>query len=514
MKKIITITTAVLLTTLMTAQNRYDALRYSQIFYEGSAKSISMGNAMTSIGGDLGTVSINPASAGIYRYSEFMFTPSTINTHAETSYLGVNSNEVFNRIGVSSIGYVTPLSGIRTGRDFKGLNLSITMNKLNNFNSRTSAGGSTSNSSWLSAVAANTNGINSALLDIQSVGDTDPFYRSGASWRSVLAWNSNLLDRLPDSNSDYIAATENIEGNTIVMGGPLNQKFERECTGGTSEYAVTLSGNANDKFFFGVSFGLQSLRYTDWQFYSESAVNVADFDSKFKSFEHIYRQTTTGTGINAKAGIIFAPGNGFRMGVSLATPTYMTMREEWQESIYAEYSDNYNVSIDSPKGTYEYVVISPARANIGISYIFGNKGALSFDYEGVNYNGIRMNDSDSYANEFDDENDLIKSDFKNTSNIRMGAEFRPTKSVSLRAGYSYYQNPEKDYGYDTQFISCGAGFRVGNGFFADLGIQKRLSNKEEFTLYNDIAEQPLMAAPIGETSYSAWKILATIGFRF
>ena len=45
MKKTITLTIAVLLTTLMTAQNRYDALRYSQNFYEGSAKSIAMGNA-------------------------------------------------------------------------------------------------------------------------------------------------------------------------------------------------------------------------------------------------------------------------------------------------------------------------------------------------------------------------------------------------------------------------------------------------------------------------------------
>ncbi len=516
MKKTITLTIAVLLTTLMTAQNRYDALRYSQNFYEGSAKSIAFGNAMTSIGGDLGIISINPAAAGVYRYSEFMFTTTLTNTLAETSYLGSNSDKGFSRLGISSVGYVNAMKYNKKRSNLKGLNFSITMNKLNNYNSRSSARGTTDQTSWLSSVAFNTNGINSSELDIQNTGDTYPFYHSGAAWRSVLAWNTNLLDRLPDSNSDYIAATENIEGNSIVIGGPLDQRFLRESTGGLSEYALTIGGNVNDKLYFGFSIGLQSLRYTDWQSYGETAVNTFQFDSKFKEFEHIFRQTTTGTGVNAKAGIIFAPGNGFRFGASVSTPTYMTLRDEWQENIYASYNDNYNISLDSPLGSYEYIVITPAKANIGVSYIFGQRGAIAFDYEGVNYAGIKMNDTESGFNSFDNENESIKNDFKNTSNIRMGAEFRPTNSLSLRAGYSYYQNPEKNYGYDTQFISCGAGIRVGNGFFADLGIQKRVSNSEEFTLYNDIAlsGQPAITAPVGKSTYSAWKVLATIGFRF
>ncbi len=516
MKKSITLTIAVLLTTLMTAQNRYDALRYSQNFYEGSAKSIAMGNAMTSIGGDLGTISINPASAGVYRYSEFMFTPSLANTLTETSYLGMSSDEGFSRLGISSIGYVNALKYNKKRSNVKGLNISITMNKLNNYNNRSSARGTTDETSWLSSVAYNTNGINSSELDILEGDEMYPFYKSGAAWRSVLAWNSNLLDRLPDSNSEYIAATENIVGNSIVIGGLLDQRFVRETTGGLSEYAITFSGNMNEKFFFGISFGLQSLKYTDWQSYGETAVNTNQFDSKFQEFEHIFRQTTTGTGINAKAGMIFAPGNGFRLGVSVATPTYMTLQDEWQENIYASYNDNYSVSINSPKGSYDYIVVTPAKANIGVSYIFGTRGALSFDYEAVNYTGIRMDDTKSNYNEFEDENDLISDEFKNTSNIRMGAEFRPTKSLSFRAGYAYYQNPERDYGYDIQFLSCGAGIKVGNGFFADLGIQKRISNSEEFSLYNDISipGQPVIAAPIGTTTYSAWKVLATIGFRF
>jgi len=495
MKKTFTFTVAILLTTLLSAQNRYDALRYSQNFYEGSAKSLAMGNAIVSIGGDLGAISINPASAGLYRYSEFMFTPSTISTLTETDYLDRNTDKRFFRAGVSSFGFVTPLNGIRKTGNLKGLNVSVSMNKLNNFNNRVSAKGRADNTSWLSFLAYNTKGINSSELDIQSVGDTYPFYNSGASWSSVLAWNTNLLDRLPDSESKYIAATENIVGNSNVIGGPLDQGFKRETTGGISEYAITLSGNVNNKFYFGFSLGLQSLRYTDWQSYSEFAVNLNQFDSKFKDFEHIYKQTTTGVGINA---------------------TYFSLEDEWRESMYAEYSDNYHILLKSPKGSYDYLVITPARANLGISYFFGTRGSISLDYEFVGYEWMRMDDADSDFDEFDNENDLIEEDFQNTSNIRAGAEFRLNRIFSLRAGYSFYQNPERNYGFDTQFVSCGAGFKFGSGFFADFGIQRRISNSENFRLYENVPLQggSSLLAPTGESTYTAWKMLATIGFRF
>ena len=43
------------------AQTIYDALRYSESNYEGTARTLAMGNAFTALGGDLGAVTINPA---------------------------------------------------------------------------------------------------------------------------------------------------------------------------------------------------------------------------------------------------------------------------------------------------------------------------------------------------------------------------------------------------------------------------------------------------------------------
>ena len=53
------------------AQTMYDALTFSRNDYYGTAKSIAMGNAMTAVGGDLGSIGINPAGSAVYSYSQF-----------------------------------------------------------------------------------------------------------------------------------------------------------------------------------------------------------------------------------------------------------------------------------------------------------------------------------------------------------------------------------------------------------------------------------------------------------
>ena len=56
------------------AQGMEDALRYSQQYYVGSARTMAMGNAFTALGGDLGAIGINPASTAIYNCCEFAIT--------------------------------------------------------------------------------------------------------------------------------------------------------------------------------------------------------------------------------------------------------------------------------------------------------------------------------------------------------------------------------------------------------------------------------------------------------
>ena len=57
------------------AQSVGDAYLYSQNQYSGTARSVGMGNAMTAVGGDLGSIVFNPAGSAVAGYSQFSITP-------------------------------------------------------------------------------------------------------------------------------------------------------------------------------------------------------------------------------------------------------------------------------------------------------------------------------------------------------------------------------------------------------------------------------------------------------
>jgi len=58
------------------AQTIGDALQFSEYNYYGTARTIAMGNAFTALGGDLGSIGINPAGSAVARYSQFTITPN------------------------------------------------------------------------------------------------------------------------------------------------------------------------------------------------------------------------------------------------------------------------------------------------------------------------------------------------------------------------------------------------------------------------------------------------------
>ena len=76
MKRTFTIiATALLAAAQATAQTAADALLFSENNYEGTARTVAMGNAFTALGGDLGSATFNPAGTAVAKYSQFSLTP-------------------------------------------------------------------------------------------------------------------------------------------------------------------------------------------------------------------------------------------------------------------------------------------------------------------------------------------------------------------------------------------------------------------------------------------------------
>ena len=97
----------------LTPQYYNNALLFSSQFYDGTARSVAMGNAMTALGGDLGALSYNPAASGVYRYTEITLTPSVYSSIANSSFLNNTMQSDKSRLSLSNVGWV---GSFETGR--------------------------------------------------------------------------------------------------------------------------------------------------------------------------------------------------------------------------------------------------------------------------------------------------------------------------------------------------------------------------------------------------------------
>ena len=117
------------------AQEPADALRYSWLSPSGSARQQAIGGAMGSLGGDISSAHVNPAGIAFFKNPELVITPGFLLKKNKSSYLGnttANSKNSFN-YGTSGIIFSNPGSEYRP--DKKNTTVSITINKMADFNS-------------------------------------------------------------------------------------------------------------------------------------------------------------------------------------------------------------------------------------------------------------------------------------------------------------------------------------------------------------------------------------------
>ena len=500
-------------------QTMYDAIRFSNNDYEGTARSMAMGNAFTALGGDLGAVTINPASSGVYRYDEFVITPSLTFTTDKSEYAGTTTNSHRTRFGLSNVGGVATFN---TGRNtgLINFNFAVVANQTANFTSRTEVRGQQSSHSKLASMAKlmTDYGVDSKGLTMTSENPNAPFYGSNALWEEVLAWNTALVETIYDDYT-YIGSTENIVNQNgeeyIVIGGPLNQSFFQETTGYKQDITMNLGGNISHKFYFGVNMTLQSIWYHKYQALAEEAVDKADFQTEFERFKHQYTQTISGLGFNMKAGVIYRPFAGLRLGATISTPTwtkYMDKNQEKMESkVYNEY-----YQAESPYNSYEYKITSPLRWSVGAAYTFGNFGLISVDYESVNYGAIRFQtSSDMYLEDieyFEGENGAMAKYFRRVNNVRVGAEIKPVSQLSIRAGYNFMDTYEEGFDGEIHYATAGIGYLFKNGFFLDAAYRQQCNKTaENYTLYDSsyTGQQAMTGSQYGKS-----QLLLTLGFKF
>ncbi|MCX6282022.1 MAG: hypothetical protein NTU51_08660 [Bacteroidetes bacterium] len=483
MKKLTFIFITLVLSEIAFTQTASDVLRYSRIYYSGTARFVGTGGAFGALGADFSALAVNPAGIGLFQGSEFSMTIAPSVEGVRTDYLTMQNTTNVMNVGMGNMGFVftfKPQAG--TAGPFYNFNVAFGMNRQNDFNSSFFISGPNHNSSLLNVY---TNKLNNTPGAIPS---DYPFDIGPAFDASLIYWDPASKTYTSDQ----------------PHGGAYQSK-EVRTYGSVNEFDISMGGNIGDKLYFGITFGVPFIRYYENSTYSEQ--NSGDTIPFLKSMYYDYHLETHGTGFVIKGGIIYRPVNAVRIGLAIHSPTwYASMHDHWYSTTSSYFKDSlqWNSVVNSPAGDYNYYMRTPFRAIGSLAFIIGQYGLVTAEYEYVNYSQGKLNSS-GYG--YTTVNDEIKSSFQSWGNIRVGTEWR-IEDFRVRAGAGYYSNPYTTSGIDgvRYTISGGVGYRVKH-FYADLTYQWAQS-KEEYYLYNYAGMIP------STNTYTTSTVLTTIGFRF
>jgi hypothetical protein len=217
------------------AQDFDDALRYSQIFYGGTARFMSMGGAFTALGGDISTLSQNPAGLGVFRSSEITVTPQLYHIKTTSDLNGINSDYLYN-FNLNQAGIVANIINNKNESGLISLNFGYTYTMKSNLNQNGLIKGVSNNSSMADYWSDISNGYYKDEL-YENVADAD------------LAYWAGLIDTIPGYDRDY-ASIFWYYGDSAS--GDYGQTVRRliSAEGNTSEHSFSIGGNYSDKFYF------------------------------------------------------------------------------------------------------------------------------------------------------------------------------------------------------------------------------------------------------------------------
>lgn len=491
------------------AQEPADALRYSWLTQNGTARNQAIGGAGASLGGEFSSLFINPAGLGFYKTNEFVVTPGYSSKNFNSLYKSNSENSNNNNFILGASGLL--ISSPTTNRPVKSFTFAIGANRIADFNKHIYYKGQNSSSSYSEKYLEDL--ANNNVTDPNSAANDYPF-------GSSLAFNTYLIDTVaaPDSSVTGYRSLANPNYG-------LTQENTINTSGGITDISAGVGLNLKEKWFFGGTLSFPFLNYTRDAHYKESDAS-GNTNNNFNYFETNETLNTKGVGINAKLGVIYKPVEDIRLGLAIHTPTIYELTDKYSAEVITDLEGyggpgiKQQSSLDLNNGQLlitKYDIITPLKVLLSGSYIFreaadvkNQRGFITADIEYVNYRGasfkaVDKNDATS-KDYYSSLTNAIKNTYKNTFNARIGGELK-FSTYMFRLGGAYYGNPYKNETASLYKVSGGLGYR-NKGIFIDLTYVYTLNKDINYPYL--LQDKPNAAATIKN---NGGNIIATIGFK-
>lgn len=522
------------LATQASAQSAVEALKLTDTDLIGTARFVSMGGAFTALGGDISTLSQNPAGIGVYRSNEVVTTLTISPQSTQIDNLPGNSRNNKTRVNFDNLGFVGTFNF--GNMLLRNINFGVAYNSRKNYARNYRVSYNSLNGSLTNSIAGLCSENPNNLLTANGA------YDNGAPWLDILAYDNFLMAYSPTAtaaNNSYYGLFS--QGSTWGNG-----YLDVRESGYNNEYTFNFGGNVADRVFFGLGLGITDLKYSLVSDYGENLYGTTgetEIDATLypitSSEYSLYNELTlNGTGVNFKAGFIAYVTNSLRIGAAIHTPTYYSVRRTAYGDIINNYIylENYletqaNSQSSTPVSTQHFSLRTPLRFMVGASYQIGYKALVSADYEYTAYSRMKLSDENGYEETYSYDNSDIRDYLKNTHTVRLGGEYRVTPQLSLRVGYSFTSSPVSDEWLDnTSYVptagtlpsytlnrtknnySGGIGYRFKHVYIDVAYLHRRTS--EEVMAYSAIPDKNISGSEKAHLITKNNNIILTFGVKF
>lgn len=437
---IITISLLAMATTAM-AQETYESAQIATEDLSGTARYQAMGGAMEALGADISTIGTNPAGIGFFRRS-WAGMSASVSILPKQDNLDNTSKTV---VGFDQAGFVYSTRM----KENSFLNFAVNYQKSRDFNQ------------IMPAISA----LNNSSLTLHS------YIGALSDWQVTQTdylLDNTILKDAPDGKLFFCTATD--------------YQFRKEDKGYINRFDINLSGNQDNRIYWGITFGIHDVHYKSNTEYVEFIVNNSD-----KAAGDLYlndSRNITGSGFDIKAGVILRPieYSPFRIGLSIATPTWYTLDTNNFTYLYnntvSGNVDHHGNSLCIGMSSYaengetnKYKIHTPWKFGVSMGHTINNELALGLSYEYADYSSIdnriiteEYGYTDYSARSDDAMNKHTDRTLKGVHTLKVGAEYMITPEFAVRLGYNYVSPMYKTNG--AKDFSLHSGFKYDGLYYS------------------------------------------------
>lgn len=539
------------------AQDTYENARVLGSDLNGTARYVGMGGAMEALGADISTISTNPAGIGLFRRGWIGISAGLVSQQDVTKFDNLSkTNLSFDQVGFVWANRTGEASFVNFGFNYhKSRNFDQILQASNRFARHNGQGASLGKLAFAkSTKGSDTNG-----------GYDLGYNTKSKTWMGYRNPQENSEYAYPFTQWDYLYTNAynmddvNDPKGANIFSEASDYYFDRAHRGWIADFDFNLSGNINNRFYWGLTIGVHSVNYKGYSVYDEMMIDANDQEIGTLVLED--ERKISGSGADVKLGVIVLPidGSPFRIGASVTTPTWYKLKSRNNTKIFnhtytGDYASRLPANLDlwgysdlASEDSYDFKFNTPWKFGFSLGHTIDNFLALGASYEYSNYsatnsrifNGIfdgrgsEQTDDDRIMNNHADRT------LKGVSLLKVGAELKPAPEFAVRLGYNYQSAAYEKNGFrDTQLdspgtyfsstadyvnwdathrITCGVGYRFGK-LGLDLAYQYSTTNGTFYPFqpnveFEDGVHETCISTP-SDVSFKRHQVLLTIGYSF